>query len=517
MPGGWGTARETVLESPPEPDTETGTVSRDGIVLPGWGGAEAVLGQPLIVAAGRASKDGEGGGGGKLCGLCLSNPSLYTCPRCNVGYCGLACYRGEAHSGCSEEFYKECVYQQLRTLGREGEVEEEGKRRMQEILLRLRQEQEGGDEAEGDADGDAEGEVEAGLAERFCGLDLDALSEEQLWELLPPQDKMRFEGLLRESEGMREGEGAATESGRSPERGGGEGQGRRQRKKTNKEKDEEKKKRGKTVCQIPAISPRIPPLRSLTSDPCPLAANSLVSALFGYTFALRLYNGDLSDLEVLPEFCQAVLSTSVGLADGRGFGSVEEAVGAVLGAVWMGPYFDRQDPQAPLRAVLDVAMVLEGRGGRYTLAALSQLRWAFGQVRKALPRGEGEGRRKGKMDRSRGEGEERAGGGERQEGDEEGGGERLAGQGERGKEQVPEGEGALGWRQCFLAGKKVEFLQAWAQEYAPLLSGLGGGVRGEHRRQARGQRGAQQAREQLESHWGGKRPPPRRELIQEMD
>ncbi|KAJ8384598.1 hypothetical protein AAFF_G00200350 [Aldrovandia affinis] len=252
-----------------EDDNETEGVTVDGIELPRRGDVDP---GDLIAPAGLREEREEGDKGSRkqvrICGLCLSKPPCYTCPRCNVPYCGLACYRGSAHSACSEEFYKESVIRELR--GR-GETEEEGKRRMQEILLRLNREGEGKEEGiaevlremeegeremeegeEGGALGNGDilallsrlaeiqstgggnqgeiediltklkeigekeahgerdesvarlGDVEEGeegeeqdLAERFSGLDIDSLSEDQLWALLPRQHKERFEGLVK--------------------------------------------------------------------------------------------------------------------------------------------------------------------------------------------------------------------------------------------------------------------------------------------------------------------------------
>lgn len=44
---------------------------------------------------------------------CNKEQAKYTCPRCNLGYCGLSCYRHKEHSDCSEAFYKECCMEAL--------------------------------------------------------------------------------------------------------------------------------------------------------------------------------------------------------------------------------------------------------------------------------------------------------------------------------------------------------------------------------------------------------------------
>ena len=47
------------------------------------------------------------------CNFCEGMPRKFTCPRCNADYCSLKCYQSLQHQSCSEQFYKECVTQEL--------------------------------------------------------------------------------------------------------------------------------------------------------------------------------------------------------------------------------------------------------------------------------------------------------------------------------------------------------------------------------------------------------------------
>ncbi|XP_020321408.1 zinc finger HIT domain-containing protein 2 [Oncorhynchus kisutch] len=246
------------------PDTEPETVTRDGIELPARGTTNSS--EFLTPATGKEDGDADHTDAttqSKVCGLCLCKLSYYTCPRCNVPYCGLECYRSTNHSVCSEEFYKESVLQELKDI---GETECEGRKKMQDILLRLRhmadgaeggmegvlktvEEEMGGSEetkeraqvldllsklAEiqssgqgnveeieeiltklkelgdtdeeagqvfsanvGDVDEGVEDAEELDLADRLLGLDIDALSEEALWDLLSSQEKEKFRSLVK--------------------------------------------------------------------------------------------------------------------------------------------------------------------------------------------------------------------------------------------------------------------------------------------------------------------------------
>lgn len=48
------------------------------------------------------------------CGFCPTEKiDLYKCPKCSQFYCSIKCYRNKNHVKCSEEFYKQCIEDQL--------------------------------------------------------------------------------------------------------------------------------------------------------------------------------------------------------------------------------------------------------------------------------------------------------------------------------------------------------------------------------------------------------------------
>ena len=116
------------------------------------------------------------------CQLCLKKLSKYTCPRCNVKYCSLECYRSRKHIQCSETFYKKCV---MDTLQRDTADSHE-KRKMVEILKRFEKKET--EENLGD-DGLISGED---LEERLEGLNLDK-DTEKIWEKLTADEKREFQ------------------------------------------------------------------------------------------------------------------------------------------------------------------------------------------------------------------------------------------------------------------------------------------------------------------------------------
>ncbi|XP_069000476.1 zinc finger HIT domain-containing protein 2 [Embiotoca jacksoni] len=429
--------------------------------------------------------------------LCKCKPSCYTCPRCNLRYCGLACYQSPDHSVCSEEFYKESVLRELKEMGK---TESEGKKKMQEILVGLREKAEktrGGMESllkeagivcddvdEGEAtekvrvvellsrlaelqqSGEASTpEIEAilekleeigggelppedtgedaemadgDLADRLTELDIGKLSEEELWELLNGKEKEVFMGLMKggalggfvplwkpwweeheeggralvevlEEEVSRRERETSTAAGEQDVDNGvkssrevvekhgtpatkGKNGKRGNRKETNKGKERS------ALQRVPPVSAKIPKLSSLCANPSPLVCYGLVNALFGYTFTVRLFNGDTDSL--MFEICDMVLALSEALNSSRVFNSVQEALDSGETLILGGGYLDKEDPLAPARAVEAVAHIVTGRDREdatgYCLAALSQLRSVLSKTRSALSKDGEEGARRQK-------------------------------------------------------------------------------------------------------------------------
>ncbi|XP_028660136.1 zinc finger HIT domain-containing protein 2 [Erpetoichthys calabaricus] len=335
-----------------------------------------------------------------LCGLCISNPGHYTCPRCNIRFCSLQCYRGDNHGACSEEFYKESIFEHLKL----EQASEEGKRRMEEILLRTHQ-MENSEELEQFEDGL---ETE-GLSERLAGLDLDNVSEDEIWDHLSEGDKRKFNDLLSngkigimvkqwvpwwEKHETRLVEEVEVNMEAEDIKLIGLSKNEACLSKQNEKSEPEITEMTANLTNskktsIPPIYTNIPPLNALNRSPSHLVRYNLVNALYSYTFCLQLYNGDISEDFIKLEFTQALLNISQALGSARVFGSVEEALHAGVDSVRTGPLYDKDDPLAALRAVLAVAHVLVGESrsqvSRYTLASLSQMRKVLGYVRKTDP------------------------------------------------------------------------------------------------------------------------------------
>ncbi|XP_026862824.2 zinc finger HIT domain-containing protein 2 [Electrophorus electricus] len=480
-----------------EPEPEP--ITKDGISLPARGGSDL-----FITPAGeKDSGSGSVASSVKTCGLCLSKPSCYTCPRCNMPYCGLSCYQSPRHSACSEEFYKECVTQELKF---QGTSEKEGRNKMQDILLRLRHsadvaggmdcvlkdllEESGGKVTGQDAQvlellsrlaeiqaskeerseeieeilhrlqqiegglGNAENEEdEEDLTLKLSGLNIDALTEEELWSLLPSNHKEQFKELIKgrvigelvplwspwwekheqDTKGLIEEleleehhyqVNMTQDMIRENIKGDEETQNEKDpgiqyksRNITGQTQTTEDESRGKlglhkqkkmfkmskstvtgSKSTAPPISAKILPLQTISANPSPLVQFNLINTLYAYTFSLCLFNGDISEPEQLQEFCQAVLVISECLGCGRVFHSVPEALEAGVMTLSAEGYADREDADATTRAVQAVAHILTGESREdptgYTLAALSQLQAALGKAKALIPKEEKEWRHK---------------------------------------------------------------------------------------------------------------------------
>lgn len=447
------------------PDATT----RDGILLPSREGSARP--EECLVPAEVGDKDeGVGQTRSAVCMLCKSKPSCYTCPQCNVQYCSLACYRCPEHSVCSEKFYKEAVLEDLKSM---GTTESEAKQKMQEVLLRLRQQAESTDggmesllkdagvvsnETEGsdvdaaekvqimellsrlaelqqsgegsateieailrkleelggepeleDVDEDGQGvEEELELADRLSGLDIDKLSEEELWGILSSKEKETFMGLVKRGdlaelvplwtpwwEEHAEGGKALVEVLEERLSKADEGTSSA----TNVKKEQKSKsKGGSAASSVPRVSAKIPKLSSLCANPSPLVCFGLVNALYAYAFTLRLINNDADSL--MMEFCDMMVFLSEALNSGRVFNSIQDALDSGRALIVNGGYLDKEDPLAPDRALEAVAHITAGRDEKdstgYCLAALSQLRSVLSQARRALSKDGEEGERRQK-------------------------------------------------------------------------------------------------------------------------
>jgi len=91
-----------------------------------------------------------------LCGVCTRSQARYTCPRCQLGYCSLECYKGHSDR-CTESFYQAQVEEELRSQRATGDE----RRRLEQIISELSHLDENPDEEAEEEEEELEDEEEA--------------------------------------------------------------------------------------------------------------------------------------------------------------------------------------------------------------------------------------------------------------------------------------------------------------------------------------------------------------------
>ncbi|XP_053417005.1 zinc finger HIT domain-containing protein 2 [Nycticebus coucang] len=395
------------------------------------------------------------------CGFCPvgeAQSARYTCPRCNVPYCSLRCYR--AHGTCAENFYRDQVLGELR--GRSASPS-----RLASALRRLRQQRETEDEP-----------VEAGLSPGPAPGGLSGL-----WERLTPAEKVTFERLLSRGEagrllprwqpwwwGHRTGPWLLEELDDISGIDASELEPAPARTPPESVKDDANAESATNGWVFgvalgaypPAVPARIPALANLSRGPfSPLVRFQLPNVLFSYAHALALYHG--GDDALLSEFCATLLGVSGALGAQQVFTCAEEALEAAAHVLEAGEH-----PPGPLGtrgAMQEVTRILQGESRAnqkdYTLAALGHLAQTLGRARKLA------------VDR-----EER---------------DRL-----------------------YRARKKCQFLLAWTNENEAALTPLALDCARAHRTHAVAAEEVAALTGELERLWGGSMPPTPRALIEEL-
>ncbi|KAI9205508.1 uncharacterized protein BJ171DRAFT_500658 [Polychytrium aggregatum] len=147
------------------------------------------------------------------CGICQTESSKYVCPRCNLPYCSLGCYKSTNHVACTEEFYKSNVLSELAS----QKNTEDSAQKMRQILKRFEQSQEDdplwsdasflagkvddGDDNDDNDDDEADGDDydSEDLSSRFREIDLDNASVEVILGQLTDSEKQDFQRFMEDS------------------------------------------------------------------------------------------------------------------------------------------------------------------------------------------------------------------------------------------------------------------------------------------------------------------------------
>lgn len=227
----------------------------------------------------------------EVCQICNSSASKYCCPRCNILYCSVSCYKSGQHSQCSESFYRENVIQEM-ALAKDEQEAAQSSGKMMDILKRL-------DEADfqGEALFDAEDDEERfeeidsddaedvpDLGERLGGIDLD--NADAVWGKLTDEEQKEFQNFLEHGDmsqiipivepwWARDYNIELIQSASSMKQSEGE-------------RD--------LIESCPRLKKGIRNFKDLCSkDPSPLTKFSLANILAAYALVFRYFNGDFKD------------------------------------------------------------------------------------------------------------------------------------------------------------------------------------------------------------------------------
>ncbi|XP_059490313.1 zinc finger HIT domain-containing protein 2 [Neocloeon triangulifer] len=291
-----------------------------------------------------------------LCTLCGSVPGKYVCPRCNAFYCSLDCYRSEKHAQCSEQFYKECIQEEMAV-----DADPADAKSMQEILCRLQEHESRGietgllakdkeeDESEADSD-DLQSEPDD-LASRLAGIDLN--DPDSIWQKLSEEEKAEFQNLVSSGDATKivptwdpwwNYKAALVQ-------------------------EVESSDKFKKHC--PRINQKIPALKDV-SKVNPAVAFGIANVIYSYATITRYFQGDHLESDLVKEAADHLMDLSASLSKGENFVDQENAITSakiqsieILGST--------QDDESLV--LDDVQKIMEGPSSEeqsfYLLAALS--------------------------------------------------------------------------------------------------------------------------------------------------
>ncbi|XP_033117229.1 zinc finger HIT domain-containing protein 2-like [Anneissia japonica] len=298
----------------------------------------------------------------QLCKLCLKETAKYVCPRCNVRYCSLDCYKSSLHADCSESFYKESVMDEMKKTKKSPEERQQ----VMDMLRRLEEEDQ---QYQLDSNEDSLEHKLALFFQNFTEKDSD-----RVWEQLTQEEKEGFERLLKNDKlgGIMEmwvpwwvhhSKSLVEEvSERS-----------------------EKSHQVTMTTDMPEILPNIAPFNQLlkTGSPSPVICFNCVHILYCYVYTVRFYNGQHHDLPL--QSAQSFLQMCGVFSENRSYDTVSDAIHSAMATVTKAPA-ELSSNMPPSSIVEDVLHLLTGpakpHDTTYIQAAFSDLHTLFYQARK---------------------------------------------------------------------------------------------------------------------------------------
>jgi len=278
----------------------------------------------------------------ETCRECKKQISKYVCPRCNIPYCSLDCYKTHSTS-CTEAFYKENVEHELKLQN----SSKDDKQKIQSILNKMNKEE--------DLSEEDDEELNDKLFDALQNVNLDDLTLDQL----PPELQAKFKHDIIEGKIQVNGwipwwkTHNLTENSKIQE--------------ITKVSNEEN-----TNTTIPLILSPIPPLNTLTkATPSSLLRFNLINILYSYAFAFKLFNGDTTDSNV--ELLSIILDISTVLSTNNVFQSLQSAIEKSIEFSLKPSILNNK--VFSISIIQDISILLSSRRG--ILMALSELHTLF--------------------------------------------------------------------------------------------------------------------------------------------
>lgn len=298
------------------------------------------------------------------CGLCAKPQAKYSCPKCNIQYCSVECYRSEAHGQCSEAFYRDCV---LSELGSE-DADPQTRAKMLEMLSRLRNSELETEYNELDSDDESE---ELDLADRLQGIDLD--DADSVWDKLTDKEKEEFEELLRT------GDVTKIFSTWEP------WWYYRVKKKVIQDLDSVEETDDSYKKRCPAVDESIQPLSKMTKvKPSANVMWNLANVLSSYVITVRIYNGEHESYT--QEAANMLIALSSNLSLNQNFDDFNLAVTAARQEAINAPWITAEVvDEIQLRQDLENICIgpMETKNNFYVLAALCDIHRLFSRSKSA--------------------------------------------------------------------------------------------------------------------------------------
>uniref|UniRef100_A0A6B2L7Y5 HIT-type domain-containing protein n=1 Tax=Arcella intermedia TaxID=1963864 RepID=A0A6B2L7Y5_9EUKA len=277
--------------------------------------------------------------------ICKKSKKKYQCPRCNLPYCSLACYKVHGEH-CVEAFYQENVLETLKAT----KATSQDKAKITQILKRVKE-------------ADQTTTEQFNLIQKLNSLDLDS---PDLFDSLSKEEQQNFLNLIQSGQISTMLEEWTPWWKSSPQKklieelpqGDKEGE------------DQEEF----LFAKIPSIKTKIPPFRQLfTKAPSPNLVNNLVEILYSYAHTLRIFNGDWKNS--ITESVPQIYNLSSVLNSSKVYETISLSIrGALENA--LKPSVVVQNPREFTIAIVeDVSDICKSKA--FILSALSQMDTMF--------------------------------------------------------------------------------------------------------------------------------------------